>query len=66
MYKSCPLFFLTNKIRQIELIMSAPNREFPVHSHNIVVSNAAIFRLAWSLKQKKWKAPDIDMNFFIF
>ena len=45
--------------------MSAPNREFPVYSHNIVVSKAAIWRLAWSFKQK-WKAPDNDMNYLYF
>ena len=46
MHKSCPLFFLTNEIRQIKLILSALNGEFPVRSHDIVVSNAAVWRLA--------------------
>ena len=64
MHKSCPLFFLTNEIRQIKLILSALNGEFPVRSHDIVVSNAAICRLAWSFKQKlKKKNPDNDMNY---
>ena len=63
MHKSCPLFFLTNEIRQIKLILSALNGEFPVRSHDIVVSNAAICRLAWSFKQKFKKNPDNDMNY---
>ena len=63
MHKSCPLFFLTNEIRQIKLILSALKGEFPVRSHDIIVSNAAICRLAWSFKQKLKKNPDNDMNY---